>query len=243
VAIAHDSEVMGAVSTSAGAYTTSITPTNPPKGVCVVITQTGAVTDLVSAVTYGGVALTRLRFDTETTEVGGVYIYWGASSFPTGAQNVVVTRTGTTNMRAAISTMTVGVGQTVTVDTHATGTSPGVANPSWAMTTTVAVTACYLGIHSGLQAMTNTPATNWTLAPTPGFEDIGSQGRGFARRAATSATNQLPGWIAATSEDFVGSSVAFKEVPITQVVNDPIHAANAGRSVNPGRVASDFLNP
>jgi hypothetical protein len=82
------------------------------------------------------------------------------------------------------------------------------------MTTTDPTTACYLGIWSGLQTMTNTPATNWTLAPSPGFVDFGSQGQGWARRAATSAGDQLPGWIAATAEDFVGSSIAFKEVPI-----------------------------
>jgi hypothetical protein len=222
--IAHDSEILGATNATAGAYTTAITPTNPPAGVCVVVVQIGVVTDLITSVTYGGFSLVRRRFDTEATEAGAVYIYWGAATFPSGAQNVVVNRTGTTSIRAAISTMTVAAGQTVAVDIDASGSSAGVANPSWTITTTATTTACYLGIHSGLTTMTNTPATNWTLAPTPGFEDFGAQGRGWARRLMTSAGSAAPGWIAATADDFVGSSIAFKEVPLAQQLSGPVWA-------------------
>lgn len=227
MAIAHGTEVQGAASTTAGAYTTAITPAAAPAAVCVVIVQGGAATDLVTSVTYGTVTLTRRRFDIETTEPGAVYIYWGAGSLPTGLQNVVVNRTSTTNLRAVISTMTVAAGQTVSVDIDAAGSSAAATNPSWAMTTVATATACYLGIHSGLQTMVSTPATNWTLQGTA--DDIGNTGRGWARRLAASAGNVAPGWAAATSEDFVGSSIAFKEIPIPQVVTDPVHVATIGR--------------
>jgi hypothetical protein len=252
MAIAHQTHVLGAVNSTAGNYDTSITPAAAPNGACVVLTQNASVADIITSVTYGtgagAIPLVRRRFNTESTEPGAVYIYWagGGNTFPSGAQTVRVVRTGTTNLRAAIYTMTVTAGQQVDVDADATGGPGPASNPSWTMTTTVATTQCYEAIHSGLQAMTTTPATNWVLEPTQaaGDLDLGSQGRGFARYSFTTGPgNAGPGWTAATSEDFVGASIAFKEVPPPQVMPDPIHAATAGRHGNPGRVASDILNP
>jgi len=221
--IAHDSEVLGAANTASGGnYDTSITPTNTPNGVVVIIVNSTAVTDNVTGVSYGistgAVALARRRFNTETTEAGGVQIWWaGGVTFPAGAQTVRVAKLAgnANNIRAYIATMTCAVGFQVAVDTDSTGTSTSVANPSWAMVTTAATTACYLGIHSGIATMLNTPATNWTLAGSPGFEDVGAIGRGWARRSAVAAADQLPGWTLATADDFVGASIAFKETQLT----------------------------
>lgn len=214
--IAHGTEVQGIANVAAGAYTTAITPASAPAGVCVIIVQSGAATDLVTSVTYGGVVLSRRRFDIETTEPGAVYIYWGAGNLPTGAQNVVVNRTSTTSLRCVISTMTVAAGQTVGVDIDSSGTSVSGANPLWTMTTLASTTACYLGIHSGLTTMTSTPATNWTLQGVA--EDRGSDGRGWARRLSVASGDVAPGWISATADDYVGSSIAFKEVSIASGV-------------------------
>jgi hypothetical protein len=241
--IAHDSEILGAANSAAGNYDTSITPASTPAAVCVIIVDDTSASDAITSVTYGisagAVTLTRRRFSTEATEPGAVYIYWAAGTLPAGAQTVRIARTGTDNIRAAISTMTVAAGMTVAVDTDAAGTSASVANPSWTMTTADPTTACYLGIHSGLNAMTSTPATNWTLAPSPGFEDTGTQGRGWARRLMTPAGSAAPGWTASTADDFVGSSVAFKEVPVPLAGH--VFAAVAGRPVNPGREAPVIL--
>jgi hypothetical protein len=243
VTIAHDSEILGAANTTAGNYDTSITPASTPAAVCVIIVGNSS-TDLVTSVTYGistgAVQLTRRRFDTETTEPGAVYIYWGAGTFPAGAQTVRVARTSTTSLRAAISTMTVAAGMTVAVDTDATGTSASMANPSWTMTTADPTTACYLGIHSGLTSMTSTPAASWTLAPSPGFEDYGAQGRGWARRLMSPAGSAAPGWTASTADDFVGSSIAFKEIPVPMAGH--VFAAVAGRQVSPGREAPTIIS-
>jgi hypothetical protein len=244
MSIAHDSEILGAANAAAGNYDTSITPTNPPAAVCVIIENNGSTADVVSSVTYGtgagSVQLTRRRFDSETTEAGSVYIYWAAGTFPAGAQTVRIARTTTTSMRAAISTMTVAAGMTVSVDSDATGTSASVANPSWTHTSLNNNVVAYLGIHSGLTSMTSTPAANWTLAPTPGFEDIGAQGRGWARRALATAGALAPGWAASTADDFVGSSVAFCEVPVPLAGH--IFPAIAGRPVNPGREAPVIIS-
>lgn len=244
MAIAHDSEILGAANSAAGNYDTSITPANTPAAVCVIIEQNGAVTDLITSVSYGiaagAVNLTRRRFNTEATEAGAIYIYWGAGTFPAGTQTVRIARTSTSSLRAAISTMTVAAGMTVAVDSDATGTSASVANPSWSHAAGHDNTVAYLGIHSGLTTMTNTPAASWTLAPTPGFEDIGAQGRGWARRTLATAGALAPGWTAATADDFVGSSIAFYEVPVP--VAGHVFPASAGRPVNPGREAPVIIS-
>jgi hypothetical protein len=242
--IAHDSEILGAVNSAAGNYDTSITPASTPAAVCVIIVDvTSAAASPVTSVTYGisagAVTLTRRRFDFETTEPGGVSIYWAAGTFPSGTQTVRIARTGTDDIRAAISTMTVAAGMTAAIDTDATGTSASVANPSWTMATTAPTTSCYLGIFSGLASMTSTPASGWTLAPSPGFEDTGQQGRGWARRLMTTAGSAAPGWTASTADDFVGSSIAFKEVPVPLAGH--VFPAVAGRPVNPGREAPVIL--
>jgi hypothetical protein len=242
--IAHDSEILGAANSAAGNYDTAITPAATPAAVCVIIADDTSASDVITSVTYGisagAVTLTRRRFDTEATEPGGVYIYWAAGTFPAGTQTVRIARTGTDNIRAAISTMTAAAGMTVAVDTDGTGSSASVANPAWTMTTGAATTACYLGIHSGLNAMTSTPAAGWTLAPSPGFEDIGNQGRGWARRLMTTAGAAAPGWTASTADDFVGSSIAFKEVPVPLAGH--VFPAVAGRPVNPGREAPVIIS-
>jgi hypothetical protein len=247
VSIAHGSEILGAAHTAPGNYDTSITPAATPNAVCVIPINSTSVSDVITSAAYGiaagAVTLTRRRFDTEATEPGGVYIYWAAGVFPSGAQTVRIIRTGTDNLRVAISTMTVTdpVNFTVAVDSDATGTSASVANPSWSHTSLVNNVVAYEGIHSGLQTMTNTPATNWTLAPTPGFEDVGVIGRGWARRVLATAGALAPGWIAATADDFVGSSVAFKEVPITTQIAGHITPVIAGRLVTPARDAPTIL--
>jgi hypothetical protein len=142
-------------------------------------------------------------------------------------------------MRAAISTMTAAAGMTAGVDSDATGTSASVANPSWTHSSLHDNVVAYLGIHSGLQTMTSTPAASWTLAPTPGFQDVGAIGRGWARRTLATAGALAPGWTASTADDFVGSSVAFYEIPVP--LSERVWPATAGRQVNPGRETSVIL--
>lgn len=219
MAIARLTETLGVNNIVAGNYDTAIAaPASTPNGVCVIIVQWGAATDLVTSVTYGittgAVLLTERRFVPIAVEAGAVYLFWaGGVTFPSGAQTVRTVRTGTTSIRQAVCPMTAAAGQQVAVDNDtSTVNATGAANPSWAMATTATVTECYLGIISGLQTMTTTPAANWTQIGTA--EDVGSQGRGWARRTMASAGAAAPGWTAATAEDYAGASVAFKETPL-----------------------------
>lgn len=241
MSIAHQAEVLGLANSAAGNYDTSITPAAAPNGVVVIVTDDTSISDVVTSVTYGvstgAVPLLRRRVNTESTEPGAVYVYWaGGMVFPAGAQTVRVARTGADNLRAYIATMTCAAGMQVAVDTDASGTSASVANPSWSMVTSDPTTACYLGIHSGLTTMTATPATNWTLG---GSEDIGAQGRGWARRAVTSAGETSPGWTAATADDFVGASIAFREAPLSPTP-PPIWQQRSPRPTEQGQVVGPY---
>jgi hypothetical protein len=180
-------------------------------------------TDSVTAVTYGGVSLTRVRSDSEATEAGRVYLYWGRN-IPGGTQNVVVTHS-TSTVRIAVGTMTVAAGNVVALAGNATGTSASASNPTWNMTTPTGVsTLCFLAIHSGLQTMTNTPTSPFALVVsgalgTGSAYDAGTDGRGFATGTASGGTVAC-GWTAATADDFVGSSVAFREFPMVNQVTE-----------------------
>jgi hypothetical protein len=234
VAIAHQSETAGIANTAAGNYDTTVSPAAAPQAVCCLIVDSSSIIDTVTSVAYGistgAVTLTRRRRDTESTEAGGVFLYWAAGTFPAGSQTCRIVRTGTDNLRAVWYTMTVTdpASFTVAVDSDATGTSTSVANPSWAHASLVDNVVAYLAIHSGLNAMTATPATNWTLTTS---EDVGNFGRGWARRTLGTAGALAPGWTASTADDFVGNSGAFKEVPITAVATGR-QAAVSRRAVN-----------
>lgn len=193
------------------------------RAACVLIADSGSATDRVSAVTYGGAAMSKVRTDTEATEAGATHIYW-LDAVATGTQNVVVTHTGA--IRIAVFTMTVTGGKLVGIAGQATGTSASVANPNWSMTTSPTATLCGLAIHSGLQTMTNTPGSGWTLVVagalgTGSAVDRGAIGAGFAQGVFASSP-VTAAWTAATADDFVGSSVAFYEADPPPAVPPPL---------------------
>jgi hypothetical protein len=210
VAIAHDAQTIATAYTSAGTQNTSHAAAAGARAACVIIDQNASAADQVSGVTYGGAAMTRLRFDTESTEAGAEYVYW-LDGIAGGTQTVAMTTTSTANKQLTVYTMTVAAGKAVAVAGHNSGTSASAANPSWTITglTSGSALMAYEGIHSGLTTMTSTPATGWTLVSST---DLGAEGRGFARQAvASSGTTLACGWAASTADDFVGSAVAFIE--------------------------------
>jgi len=229
MAIAYDVSTVATAYTATGTQTTSHAGSASARAAVVLIDQNAIVTDQVSGVTYGGTAMTRLGFDTEATEAGGVYIYW-LDGVTGGTQNVAMTTTGTANKQLVVATMTAAAGSTVAVAGENTGTSASAANPSWTISGLTAGTKleCFEAIHSGLTSMTTTPASGWTLISST---DLGAQGRGFARQSvASSGTTCACGWTASTADDFVGSSVSFKEVaggPVTLAASGTIAATTA----------------
>lgn len=82
------------------------TPVGAPKGVLVFVNQYFESTDHVTAVTYGGVALTRVDLAVFTGD-NAVYAYFLGAGIPTGDQTVAVTAgTSAGNKRATCITVT-----------------------------------------------------------------------------------------------------------------------------------------
>ena len=209
----YDTASIATAYVSTGTQTLSHNASANARAAVVLIDQNASAADQVSGVTYAGVPMTRVRFNTEATEAGGVYIYWLDNIAP-GTQNVAMTTTGTANKQMVVSTMNASPGALIAIAGSNSGTSASIANPSWSITGLTAgiKLEAFEVIHSGLTTMTTTPAANWTHISST---DLGSQGRGFANRSiASSGTTLVSGWTAATADDYVGASIAFYEIPV-----------------------------
>ena len=209
--IAFDVSTIAVEYVSIGSQTVNHVASASARAAVVLIDQNTTATDEVTSVTYGGIAMTRLSFNTEATEPGAVYIYW-LDNIATGTQNVVMTTSAATSKQLVVATMTVASGGGVKVAGNNFATSVSAANPAVTISGFVSGirVSAFEVIHSGLQTMTTTPATGWTRISST---DLGAQGRGFARQDVTINGNTLTaGWTAATADDYVIATVAFREV-------------------------------
>lgn len=105
--VARDAVLESATFTTTSPHTFTFTPVGTPKGILVFVAHGTVSTDLINgAVTYGGVAMTRIAtngFAQATAgEVGASYAYFLGSSIPTGAQTVSITHTGSADVKWAI---------------------------------------------------------------------------------------------------------------------------------------------
>ena len=159
MAVAYDAVAIPSLALYTATFSWTHTPVGTPKGVAVIVVQEGS-TDQVSGVTYGGVALTRVRSDVRTaTEPGRVYIYFLGSGVPTGAQAVQVTLTGTADTNAVSLTVTSAADSAVDVSA---GADAGIiANPSLSISPTVQAEIFY-GIFYGASAPVTTVQTGST---------------------------------------------------------------------------------
>lgn len=207
----------GTSDTTTGARTWTHSPVlAAPRGVLVLIVINGASTDVVSAVTYGGVALTRAATAADTAgEAGRVYAYFLGSGVPAGAQTVSVTRSGTSAMYCYAMAFDAG-GNT---EIAASGVlQEDRANPQVTLTTTAA-SLRYVAINSGLANTTDLAMTG--DAGTTGLSlsavDFGNQvGRidrwvVGAAAAAPSAGSVIVGYTSA-SDDVAFVAVAVAEI-------------------------------
>lgn len=184
------------------------TPVGTPAAVCVLIPQDGSA-DQVSGVTYGGVALTRVRRDARTTtEACSSYIYFLGATIPTGAQTVGVTSTGTAAKWPQVITWTAADDCAVTSQA---GADAGIiANPSVTLTPPRQAGCAYVNA-SGLNAPVSTPESGTTQAAA---RDLGTTS-GHIGYKTTGGTTTI-GWTS-SSDDVCHSAIAITEqVTITR---------------------------
>lgn len=209
MAITHDAAAIPANALYTATFSWTHTPVGTPRGAAVVVVQEGS-TDQVSGVTYGGVAMTRVRSDVRTaTEAGRTYLYFLGASVPTGARTVQVTLTGTADTNAVSYTVTSAAVDTA-VDVSAGADAGIIANPSLAISPTAAA-VIYYGLFSGLAAPVTTVQTGSTHVAG---KDYGTDSAMWARKSVAGAGATTIGYTAA-SDDVCHSALAIKEFTAT----------------------------
>lgn len=107
MAVAHDAATEFATFTTTSPASDTHTPVADPQGVIVEIDHGTTSNDLITGVTYGGVAMERVAAVPFAAVPCRVYLYFLGSGIPTGAQTVAIAHTGTTDVKhATVATVT-----------------------------------------------------------------------------------------------------------------------------------------
>jgi len=98
------------------------TPVGTPKGILVCLQEANGAGDVISAVTYNGVSMTRVAYvkNDEAGEDGAVWAYFLGSSIPTGPQTVACTVDSGTSVKHGVA-----VSVTAGADTQLAGMGDG----------------------------------------------------------------------------------------------------------------------
>lgn len=180
-----------------------------PEGVLVFVnTRATLTTDMVSSVTYGGSALTRVRGDNDTVgATGWSYIYFLGESVPTGTQTVVVDYTGTPSVNFYVATVTLDGAANLEVIDH-DGVAEDQANPQVTLSFGGREAMSFCMLYSGVATV-----------PTSFADQTRVQDHDYG--AATAAVDRLT--TAGTADDTMGftqvsDDVAFSAAAISEVV-------------------------
>jgi len=205
MAIAFDAVGIPAAELQEATFEWQHIPVGTPKGVAVIVVQENEG-DQVSGVTYGGVALGRIRTDVNATaELGRTYVYFLGSGVLAGERTVVVTLTGAEDCNAV--SLTVTAATDTEVDTDAGGDFGANANPSLAITPTTKAEIFY-GIYSGLAAPVDTVELGSTHIAG---KDFGSESGMWARKSVAGGGATTIGYTA-DADDVCHSALAIREV-------------------------------
>jgi hypothetical protein len=201
-------QVSGGTGTTTFSWTH--TPFATPRGVVVMVAANTSGTDVISGVTYGGVAMTRVGFAADTGgEIGAAWMYFLGSGVLSGARTVQVTvSSGSTAKRGVAATLLAGGD----IRVAASGVTQGdAANPNVTLTTTSEFRGMAIGwLFSGKDATSNlTAGTDFQLF---GQHDFGVQvalGQWGAKEGANIACG-----LTATSDDVAMVAAAFEALSV-----------------------------
>ena len=248
MAVAFGAATEIAAGATASPTTGSHTPSGTPRGVEVTISHEAA-SDIITGVTYGGVAMTRvLRQEDNLGEFGTVYQYFLGSGIPTGTQTVSVSRTNnTTPIQVVVRTFTAAADTEIvdTVGANGSGAPTGtgnVANPSVILSyggrTCIAAGVMWNGVNAP------TSITNGTGLTRDADHDFGASsvvqhhqttpGTADFTYGNTVATNSYALIASAISEVAVSSTRFYINIDATAEVTPARDAAWAGQISGPG---------
>jgi hypothetical protein len=209
--VAFDAQLDLGSFTTTSPDNTTFTPAGTPRGIVVVIAQNADSTDIISGVTYGGVAMGRVTTDADASgETGRVYAYFLGESIPTGAQTVAISHTGAATVKWAACYSVTAADDTEIGDFGQT--SGDQADPTIALDTG-SVTSIRFGIiHSGRNARIDLTAfagmEAWADGPTI---DYGNQ-VAIAGRESSPSSGSFNFGYTVVSDDTAMVAVAVQEV-------------------------------
>ena len=180
-----------------------------PQGVIVMAMHGTSSTDHVSAVTYGGVALTRIQRNTDTAnEFGAAEIWFRGNSIPTGNQTVSCDlASGTTDDIHFVSITLDADGDLMVVDQD--GIGENAANPSVTLQyqgrTCMAFAALYSGLSTIASLAAGASCTFFTTSELAGNFCSG----GF--RQTTAGSSDFAMAVTAATDDVAYAAIAVSE--------------------------------
>ena len=206
-------------------YTFTHTPVGTPRGVIVMVVcfPTDGGVDLVSGVTYGGVAMTRIQAAWDTaTEEGCAYLYFLGSGIPTGAQTVAIQEVdnGVVFPKKVAVAVTVTAATTTTVVAASAKVENDTANPSATLTANGASGMAFAAMFSGLGSAA-TAAAGCTMIDSHNYDSAGLRYADWVRVTSASTSNQTVGFTSASDD------VGFVAALITEAATTSASGGNA----------------
>jgi hypothetical protein len=210
------------------------TPVLNPRAVIVMIAQTTAETDRISAVTYGGVTMTRVPtngYAVDTlNEPGAAYIYFLGGGIPTGVQTVAVTVSAGTEAKVVWCVTASGKG--VTEVAASAMLQENQTNPSMTLSTEIdfqGLVCCVF--YSGLIAPSDA-----NIAPAAGYTKLtgtDTGGKDFGNQCAVGVYGVKTGInvvcsFTSAGEDVAISCVAIRERKRPTTFNNYQHISSDG---------------
>lgn len=192
------------------------TPVGTPKGVIVFFrTTNAAASDVVTGVTYGGVAMSEVTGSpnlgpNSALDSASLHCFFLGSSIPTGAQTVTVTHSNPsfayTNFGNAISVT--GSADTEVQDSDGTINSTSQSDPSVTLSLGSKSCFCAIGFSSGQGAVSGiTPLSGWTSRDE---DDHGAFTSGIYTYDTVGTTDVTAGWTQ-TADDANAIAIAITE--------------------------------
>lgn len=204
-------------STNQASFSWTHTQTGTPQGVVVFVSTYASVSDFITSVTYGGIALTRLTgglAQDGAGESGRLDTFFLGSGLSSGNQTITVNRTNNaTVMYAAAATVTAGADTAVPTATIVLLEGDGTLTVQSVNDTSPGQNSVrYAGGYSGLQAPPSADASSTLLNSI----DIGNYGSALVRETTAGQGARSVGFSAA-SDDRAVVHLAIRElVPRTE---------------------------
>lgn len=213
MAIAFDAVVESVRTGTEDPYTWTHTPVGTPRAIIVAAVHGASSTDHVSAVTYGGVSMTRIVRATDTqTEPGAAELWFLGASIPTGNQTVSADlASATTDDIQFVSWSYTAGADCEVIDSDSI--SENTASPTVLMSAGGREKASVCAMYGGGAAPGGTLATGNTLGPT---EDLGAFMAQTCYETTPDNADHTIGWSNLASDDLAFVALAFAEVVLTR---------------------------